>query len=65
VLDRETLELKEEFVMPGQVAEGWGITAVETNDDENYKLYMSDSTETMYELNGDDMTVVGDFVVKD
>ena len=51
--------------MPGQVAEGWGITAVETNDDENYKLYMSDSTETMYELNGDDMTVVGDFVVKD
>ena len=47
------------------MAEGWGITAVETNDDENYKLYMSDSTETMYELNGDDMTVVGDFVVKD
>ena len=30
VLDRETLELKEEFVMPEQAKEGWGITAVET-----------------------------------
>ena len=26
---------------------------------------MSDSTEKMLELNGDDMTVVGDFVVQD
>jgi len=30
VLDRETLELKEEFVMPEKAAQGWGITAVET-----------------------------------
>ena len=65
VLDRDTLEFKEEFAMPSEAAQGWGITAVEDGGDGNYKLYMSDSTENMWELNGDDMTVTDGFVVKD
>ena len=65
VLDRDTLEFKEEFKMPEEAAQGWGITAVEDGGDGNYKLYMSDSTENMWELNGDDMTVTDGFVVKD
>ena len=51
--------------MPQEAAQGWGITAVEDGGDGNYKLYMSDSTENMWELNGDDMTVKDGFVVKD
>ena len=51
--------------MPKEAAQGWGITAVEDGGDGNYKLYMSDSTENMWELNGDDMTVTDGFVVKD
>ena len=51
--------------MPEQAAEGWGITSVETEGEGNYQLYMSDSTENMLILNGDDMTVEGGFTVHD
>ena len=45
--------------MPDEVNEGWGITADESNITENgnYRLYVSDGTDRIFEINGDDFTI--------
>jgi glutamine cyclotransferase len=67
VLDRNTLEKNREYVMPEEITEGWGVTADEMNisADGNYRLWVSDGTSNIFELNGDTMEIMHTRTVTD
>jgi len=67
ILDRNTLEYKREYVMPSEIKEGWGVTADENNKSSqgNYRLWISDGTSKIFELDGDTMEILHTRVVKD
>ena len=64
-LDRTSLEEQAEFELPSGIAEGWGVTADETNvsDDGNYRLYVSDGSSSIFVLDGDTLTLQPDSTV--
>lgn len=55
----------DEKVWPSGMKEGWGITQVEDDQsaDGNYRLYISDSTSTMFEVDGDTLETIRSFTV--
>jgi len=67
VLDRNTLEFKRDYEMPSEIEAGWGVTADETNisKEGNYRLYISDGTSKIYEVDGDTMKIISTKTVTD
>jgi len=53
--------------MPDEIKEGWGVTADETNisSDGNYRLWISDGTSKIFEVDGDTMTILSTKTVTD
>ena len=65
--DRTSLELNsEEFTLPQEINEGWGITADESQKSAsgNYRLYVSDGTDRIFEVDGDDFTILKTITVR-
>lgn len=67
ILDRTTLEEKETFTMDKRIVEGWGITEDRENVSVkgNYRLYVSDGTSKIYEVDGDTMEILKTVTVTD
>ena len=66
-LDRTSLELNsEEFTLPQEIDEGWGITADESQKSAsgNYRLYVSDGSDRIFEVDGDDFTILKTITVR-
>ena len=63
IMDRNTLEITGELHLPYEISEGWGITADESQVDANghYKLYVSDGSWRVYEVDGETFEVVRSF----
>lgn len=65
--DRTSLELNsEEFTLPQEINEGWGITADESQKSAsgNYLLYVSDGSDRIFEVDGDDFTILKTITVR-
>ena len=65
--DRTSLELNsEEFTLPDEINEGWGITADESKKSAsgNYRLYLSDGSDRIFEVDGDDFTILKTITVR-
>jgi len=57
ILDRNSLEFKEEYEMPSVISQGWGVTEVQSDDAENYMLYVSDGTSKVFKMDGNNMQI--------
>ena len=68
IVDRDTMELKDQhFTVPKALREGWGLTADEKSVNENgyYRMYASDGSYKVFEIDGETMEVVRTIRVKD
>ena len=66
-LDRTSLDLVDEFALPGMIREGWGVTADESQANANgyYQLYISDGTSYIYLVDGETLTLQRTIRVRD
>ena len=52
ILDRETMTFSRKHTLPGEINEGWGITADESQPDFKgcFPLYVSDGSDTIFKV---------------
>ena len=58
-IDRQSMKVLSENTLDSQIAEGWGVTADESQVNSNgyYQLYITDGSEYVYLVDGESLKV--------
>ena len=65
ILNRETLDLVDEYRLPDAIAEGWGVTTHKYSDRRTWTLYVSDGTSSLHHVDAGELQVLKSVTVKD